>query len=437
MAVITGINNGSLKELMSESLIDLKVAHNYLTSKLNGGSAMQVLVANNRGFRFALDYTRNNSLGFMEPGGGNLTRTMQPALDNMTANLQYMQYGQEITNLQLANSRSGVHVGPTAKALAAKKILEREAEMEEFYFCRGAGTQQISIVTATATVPVVGTETTVTCSGAADGLGTYPLGVNQRIRILDASLTFKSSGIITAKANNTTIGFTPEVVTTATIIGTDLIFPQSDATTATTVGPKGLPYLVKNTGPYFDKSLSTVTALKAIIDSATTTFSRTTMEALYRNSQARIGKKVNQRAVCSFAQYSNYYVQFYAQNSAQVHVVGDMRPGVDSGAAKNMDSYTFWGQPIDEYFYIHPANWWNLDYGTFCRLTLKDIGIMLTMPNEYQLKVASGEYANAIQSWDDQYLEFISDQPFRNAGFTALSFSGLPGLPKDSPFTGS
>lgn len=437
MAIITGINNGSLKELMSNELVNLKVDNNYLTSKLGKGSAMTVLVANNRGFRFVLDYTTNNSLGYMDPAGGNLTATMQPALDNMTANLQYMQYGQEITNLQLANSRSGVHVGPTAKALAAKKILEREAMVEEYYFCRGNGDQHLAIVTATATAPSVGVQTTVTCSGAGDGIGTYMLGVGQKVRIYDASLVYKSEGSITAKTSNTTFGYTPTVVTTATIIATDLVLPESDATTPTTTGVKGLPYLLKTSGNYFDKSLSTVTALKAVIDSSTTTFTRTSMEALYRNTELRVGKKVKQSAVTSFAQMSNYFVQFYAQNAAQVNIIGEKLPGVDIGAAGTPDGYTFWGQPIEAYAFIHPANWWNLDYSTFCRLTLKDIGIMLTMPGEYQLKVSSSGYANAQQSWDDQYLEFISDQPFRNSGFTALAFSGLPGLLFNSAFTGS
>jgi hypothetical protein len=104
MAVITGQNNGSLKEIMDAKLQDLKAAQNFLTSKLKDGSSLNVQMANNRGFRVALDYTRNVSMGFMNPAGGNLTKTDAPVLDNMTASLVYVQFGQEITNLQLANS---------------------------------------------------------------------------------------------------------------------------------------------------------------------------------------------------------------------------------------------------------------------------------------------------------------------------------------------
>ncbi len=437
MSVITGINNGSLKEIMDQSLIDLKTEANYLTSKLTDGSDLDMIMANNRGFRTALDYTRNNTMGFMDPAGGNLTKTLAPALDNMTANLQYIQFGEEITNLQIANSAAGMHVGPTAKALAARKSLQRRAEVEEFYFCRGDGYQTIGDITASASTDV-GVQVTVTCSGARDGLGTYIMGVGQKVRVYDASYAFKQSGTITAKTSNTTVGYTPAVITTDNIVDTDLFFPESDATTPTTAGIKGLPYLLKTSGNYFDKSLTTVPALKSVIDSSTTTFTRATMEALYRNTELRVGKRnPRQRAVTSLAQMSNYYVQFYAQNTAQVHVVGNDRPGIDVGGKGTPDDYTFWGQPIDAYPFIHPKNWWNLDYSTFARLTLKAAGAMLVPAGEYVQKVSGGEYANAQQAWQDDYIEFMSNRPFMNSGFTALTFSGLPGLLFSSQYTGS
>lgn len=446
MAVITGVNNGSLKEIMDQSLVDLKAEAKYLTSKLGNGSNLNMIMANNRGFRIALDYTRNNSIGYMDPAGGNLTTTLAPALDNMTANLQYIQFGQEITNLQIANSAAGMHVGPTAKALAARKLLQRRAEMEEFYFCRGNGFADLGVTTTGQALTVMstnGTGVVLTMGGTTDGLGAYLLGVGQVIRIYDSSrTTLKAIATITAKTSNTSVTVTTTYVdnsgVTAMAVG-DLILPQGDATTPANfkVGIKGLPYLVKATGPYFDKTLSSTTALQGIIDSTTTTFTRTAMEALYRNSQTRVGKNPNQRNVCSLAQLSNYYVQFYAQNTAQVHVVGGERPRVDLGAAGGMDDYTFWGQPIDAYPFIHPQNWWMLDYSTFSRLTLKQAGAMLVPAGQYVQKISGGVYANAQQSWDDDYLEYLSDQPFKNAGFTALSFSNLPGQLVNSPYTGS
>lgn len=441
MAVITGINNGSLVEVMAKGLVDLKAKNKYLTSKLNNGSQLNVQMANNRGFRIALDYTRNNSIGFMDPAGGNLAQTSQPPLDNMTANLQYIQFAQEITNLQVANSAPGMHEGPSAKALAARKLLERQAEMEEYYFCRGNGYQQIGLITTTVAT-TINVEGVMTLSGAGDGLGAYTLGsgsltTGQKVRVYSSAYAFKSSGVITSKTSNTVVGYTPTAITTTGLLSTDILFPESDSTTPTTTAMKGLPYMLKTSGPFYDKSLSTVPALQAVIDSTTTTFTRTAMEALYRNSQLRSGVNPNQRNVCSLAQLSNYYVQFYAQNTAQVHITGDNRPGIDVGANGTPDDYTFWGKPIDAYAFVHPQNWWMLDYSTFSRLTLKDAGAMQLPAGQFVQKVSGGVYANAQQSWNDNYAEFLTDQPFLNAGFTALTFSGLPGQLCNSTYTGS
>ncbi len=441
MAVITGINNGSLVEVMSKALVDLKTKANYLTARLNNGDDLNVLMANNRGYRIAIDYTRNNSVGYMNPAGGNLTQTSQPALDNMTANLQYIQFGKTITNLQVANSAPGMHVGPSATVLAAKKELQRRAEMEEYYFCRGNGYQQIGLITTTVAT-TVDVEGVMTLSGATDGLGAYTLGsggltTGQRVRVYSSAYAFKSKGVITSKTSNTVVGYTPTAITTTGLLSTDILFPDSDSTTPTTTGIKGLPYMLKTSGTFYDKSLSTVPALQAVIDSTTTTITRTAMEALYRNSQLRTGQNPRLENICSLAQMSNYYTQFYAQNTAQVHVTGGTRPGVDVGGEGTPDDYTFWGKPIKAYPFIHPANWWMLDIGTFSRLKLKTPGPMQLPAGEYVQSVSGGEYANSQSAWADDYIEFVTAEPFANAGFTNLSFSGLPGLLVNSSYTGS
>lgn len=449
MAVITGANGGSLVEIMAQALDDLKTEQNFLTSKLEKGNKLSVQMANNRGFRIALDYTRNFSVGYMDADGGNLAGTSRPNLDTMTATLQYLQFGQEISNLQVANSAPGMRVGPTAKAIAAKKLLQRRAEIEEYYFCRGNGLQTLAIQTGgTQSGITAGSTYTLTCSGAADGIGAYLLNGTavtngQRVRIYASDgTTFKHQGTITAKTSNTSVSYTVlagSTVSVNTIVAGDLIYPQSDSTTPIVTALKGLPYLEKTSGAFFDKTLSTVPALQGVIDASTTTLSRTTMEALYRNSQARTGKKnPNQRCVTGLAQMSNYYVQNFTAWTPAQNVWGDgNRPGVDLGSSGTPNDYTFWGQPIDCYAFVHPANWWYLDYSNFYRLTLKDAGPMLLPAGQYVQKVSGGEYANAMQSWDDDYIEFLTDKPFANAGFTALTFSSLPGLLVNTTYTGN
>lgn len=441
MAVITGAHNGSLKEDMDQSLHDLKTIANYLTSKIMSGdkSGIRVVTANNRGFRWAFDGTRNVSMAYTNPAGGTLAKTDAPALDNITANLQYLQWGRELTNLQMANSAAGQHVGPSADAISATKLLQRRAETEEYFFCAGTtdGKQTIAIPT-TNVATTINTAGVLTCAGTADGLGGFLLGTGQYIRVYSSAYAFKHSGYITGKTSNTVLEYTPDVVTTTGILTTDFILPQGDiqAAPTNTAGLKSLRYLLNATGTAFNQANVSAMAAGAI-DSTTTTFTRTSMEALYRNSKVRAGRNPDQINVTSEAQLSNYYVQFYAQNTAQVNIVGGQRPSVDVGGAGMLGEYTFWGQRIDSYPFIHPANWWMLDYGSFARMTLKQAGAMLVPAGEWVMKIAGGEYANAQQSWDDDYVEFVCQEPFRNAGFTALSFTGLPGLQVNSSYTGS
>lgn len=437
MAIITGQNNGSLVEVMAQKLFDLKAAKHYLTANVKqGGAGLKMMMANNRGARFAYDGTRNVSGGFMNPSSGNLAFTDAPVLDNMTANLQYMQFGQEVSGLQLANSAPGMHVGATAKQLAARKILERQAEFEEHFFCAGTtdGKQTIAIPT-TGVSTTINTAGVLTCAGTGDGLGGYLLGTGQYVRVVNSSYVFKHSGYITGKTSNTVLEYTPDTITTTGILTTDFILPQSDSASPTTAGPKSLRYLINSTGTMFDKTNQSI--LAATIDSTTTTPTRTAFEALWRNIKVRNGKNPNLRHVCGEAQMSNYYVQFYAQNAAQVHVVGNDRPNIDLGGAKDPDGYTIWGQPIDSYDHIHPANWWMLDCNSFTRLTLKDAGAMLTPAGEPVQKVGTLGYYNAQVSWTDDYLEYLSTNPAANGGFTALAFSGLPGMLVNSKYTGS
>lgn len=439
---ITGSNNGSLREVMDNTLQDLRNSNenNYLSAEVaSGRGKVKVVDANKRGFVIALDYSTNASGGYMSPqtssGTGNLATTSSPTLDRLTANYQYIQFGHEVDNENLANSKSGMHVGATAKALAVSKELDRRLEFEEWYFCRGDGSQVMADITAGVAIAAAATGT-ITCSGARDGAGAWMIRVGQRIRIYDVTLaTLKTYATVTAKASNTSFSIVPVTALTAgnAVVDTDVILPEGDTLLAGTTGIKGLPYLVKASGSYFDKSLSTVPALQGIIDASTTTFTRTTMEYLRRRHKSiRNNGSINTKICASPAQVSNYYTQFYAQSGAQVHITSE-KPGVDLGAGS--EDYTHWGQKINEYKLLHPKNWWFLDPSSFVRLTLKEAGAMLTPAGEYVQKIADGAYINAQQRWSDDYLEYLSDNPAKNSGFTALSFSGLPLLSAD-PFIG-
>lgn len=431
MAIVTAGNNGSLYELMDKTRHDIKAALNLLTAHVQSGDRIVHKNANNRGFRISFDATRLNSFATPDPSGAMATPD-NPELNNFTANLQYLQVGKEVGNLQLANSPAWAQAGPSAVETTMVKAQARFAEMEEWYFCRGDGTSQMGVVTGTAAT-TLNTPGTVALAGTGDGAGSYVLGPGQYIRVYDSSLAFKHSGYIAAKTSNTSISYVPTLITTTGVVAGDLILPQGVGT----AGMKGLPYLVKPSGAYFNRTIADNPGLAGVIDSSTTTMSRTTLEALYRNSKVRAGRIPKQINVVSEAQLSNYYAQFYAQNTAQVHVVGNQLPGIDLGGANSPDDYTFWRKPIYSFSYVHPKNWWMLDMSSFYRLRLKDRGPTMTPAGSWIQKIASGEYYNAQQAWDDDFVEYCSPNPARNAGMTNLSFSSLPGLLVNSTYTGS
>lgn len=426
---------------MDDKLHDLRNLNekNYLSAKIASGKGKLTLHdVNYRGFVAALDYRTNGTMGYMNPAGGDLVTTHSPTLDRITANYQYMQFGHEVNNENLANSKAGMHVGASAKSLAAMKELDRQMEAEEWYFCRGDGSQIIADITSGVSIAALATGT-LTMSGSRDGAGAWMLRVGQVIRIYDVTLTtLKSVCTVTAKTSNTAVSIIPVTALTSgnAVVDTDVVLPQGDGTaTPTTTGVKGIIYMTtRTTGNYFDKSLSTVPALQPIVDASTTTPSRTTMEYLYRrHNSIRNNGQARTRACVSPAQMSNYFTQFYAQNTAHVNIIGDKRPQVDFGAAN--PEYTHWGQPIEEYKFLHPKYWHNLDFSSFYRLSLKDASAMLTPAGEYVQKIVGGAYANSQQRWSDTYFEYFSPNPAQNSAFTALTFSGLP-LLKDDSFTG-
>jgi hypothetical protein len=234
---IIGANNGSLREIMDDTLVNLRNANenHYLSAEIaSGRGKIDVVDANERGFIVALDYSTMPGFGYMSANPsngtdtGNLVTTYSPGLDRMTANYQYIQTGHELDNKNLANSKAGMHVGPSAKALAVAKELERRLEVEEWYFCRGDGSQIIGDITAGVSISAAATGT-LTLSGSRDGAGAWMLRKGQRIRIYDVTMvTLKSKATVTAKTSNTAVSIVPDSNLTSgnAVVDTDVVLPE-------------------------------------------------------------------------------------------------------------------------------------------------------------------------------------------------------------------
>lgn len=413
-------NTAKLRELLRGSVEMLKnnSDQDYLTKYVKGKAKVET--ANKRGFITILDYEENASFSYGDPNGGSLATTHKPTFDRITCNYQYIMVGSEMTNETLANSASGSVVGAGAKALAIEKAAQRMVDMEEYYFCQSDGTQVLARITganAAAVVPIAGT---------ADGFGAYFLKKGQVVRVYDSTLVIlKGIRTIAAKTANNAITFDSALA----VVNGDLILPEGDATTPTTTGIKGLPYIAGTaTGAYFDKNKTTNPNLAPIVDSNAGALSRTKLENLDTRHRIRNGRRMDVVDVTSPTQISQYFALMLA--GATVHYVGDKRPSADLG----LDSWemTWFGKPIRDFRFLPAASWFKLTLKSLCRVSLGDTGAMNMPAGEYVQKIASGAYVNAQQKWDDEYVEYFSPNPALNAALTNLTITALPQLVTDT-----
>lgn len=412
-------NTAKLRELLDGTVVMLKnnSPQDYLTKHVKGKS--QVETANKRGFITILDYEENASFGYVNPNGGSLVTTDKPTYDRITCNYQYIQVGSEMTNETMANSANGSIVGASAQAAKIQKAAQRMVDMEEYYFCQGDGTQVLGRITG------VNTGAVIPLAGTADGFGAYFLKKRQVIRIYDSTLTvLKGIRTITDKTSNAAI----TVDSVLAVVAGDLVLPQGDATTPTTTGIKGVPYIAgTDSGAYFDKSKTTNPNLAPIVDSTAGALSRTKLENIDQRHRIRNGRRMDTVDVTSPAQMSQYFTLMLT--NATAHYVGQQRPAGDLG----LDSwdYTWYGKRIREFRCMPTGSWFKLSLSDLCRVSLGDVGKMLTPAGNPVQKIESGAYVNAQQNWDDAYVEYFSANPAQHAALTNLTITSLPSLVND------
>jgi hypothetical protein len=232
---------------------------------------------------------------------------------------------------------------------------------------------------------------------------------------------------VTVSAKTSNIAFT--VDSNVTIVTGDLVLPEGDATTPTTTGIKGLPYIAGTaSGAYFDKSKTTNPNLAPIVDSTAGALSRTRLEQIDTKHRIRNGYRMDTVDVTSPTQMSQYFALIVAQTPT-VNWNGTNRPGPDLG----LDSWQFswFGRPIRDFRFLPAASWFKLSLRSLCRVSLGDTG-MLTPAGEYLQKITSGAYANAQQKWDAEFVEYFSPNPALNAALTQLTITSLPTLKDDT-----
>lgn len=407
--------NSPLQELMRKRLERLQGDPEKLTSLVK--TSTQVEEVNERGFRVPLDYDRNASISSANTAGGVFASTDTTSADHLTINYQYFQVGARVDYKSILNSSKGSIVNATKEAM--KKQSEAIADWLEFFLCQGDGTQTIATVTAGSA------GTSIACSGATDGIGAYFVRKRQVIRVYDSTLvTLKGTRTVTGKTSNA--GF--DVNTAITVVAGDKILIDSDPDAPTTAGLKGLPYIIKKAGGYFDKNMSTLPALRSVVDTTAAALSAVKLHRNWQRQKLRGGKRTLASCllVTSPTQEGAYYDIIKPEGAnfrERLVYSGKDRPSGDVGLAADM--YTWFGAPVRVFNFILPNAWYYLNPQYLQKTEIKPAGNIEGMPatDWMQALDPSGRYRMAVDRWQDVGCEFFSPAPHQHGGLTALAIA--------------
>lgn len=411
-------NTSALRELLRQSVERLQANPELLVNWARGKA--QVEEINKRGFSVALDYDRNNSIGYPNPNGGAFVTPDMTTFDKLTCNYQYLQTGARV-NYESHLQSAGALV--SAKAEAMNKIAKAIVEWEEFYLCQGDGTQKI------ASIPTGTTSATQTCNGANDGIGAYFLRVGQTVRIYDSTgVTLRGTKTILSKTSNNVIVLDSSIATS----NGDIIVPEG--TVAPTNAVKGLPYIYALTGAYFNLNKTTNPNLKPIADNASAALSATKILYNWKALQLRSGKNPNVVIAVPPAQMAYYYTLFrgISTDVTRANYNGDTRPQGDLGLASM--EFTWFGMPMKEFNNLLPNVFLFLPVDKLCKAELKGRGAVDLPAGDWIQTVSNaGEgYLMSVDKYYDNAIEYFTPAPHMFGGLTNLTWSGLPVLSNDT-----
>lgn len=372
------------------------------------------------GRQVTIETVPNPSLAFGNLDGGDLATPSNPTLDNLLVTYQWMNSGFEETYGAILNNNKETVDDPFQKAV--KSSAKQFAQWMEYYVSAGDGTTQLAIASAAYNA---GTPTIFTANGATDSFGATRVVVGQRGFIYDPTGTTQRTGTVgagvltIASRTKTEITFTTNAPSDF-IIG-DIFVPEG----GNTVGIKGVPYLVNNTGNYFNKSRTAVPQLQSQIIVAGGALSAALLlrlEALTSFVSEDDIEDGNATMCCALAQW---YAYMGLITPLSFQHIESGRPMADIGA-KTL-AITWFGRPIKSYKWLRSDSLYRLKMEGFKMATLKKVGQLdPRLPaggGEWMQKLSTtaGNYAAARQRWMDFAGDLYHRQPFLLGALTSLA----------------
>lgn len=371
------------------------------------------------GRQITVETKANPSLSFGSLDGGVLATPNTPTLDNLLVTYQWMNAGFEQTYGAILNNSKETVDDPFQRMV--KSSAKQFSVWLNYYLSAGDGTTKLATASAAYNG---GTPTVMTCSGATDSFGATRVVDGQRGYIYDSTGTTQrtgtvGSGVLTISSHTkTAITFSSNLP--SDFISGDIFVPEGGNTT----GIKGLPYLVNNTGNYFNKSRSSVTQLQSQVISVGGALSNAVLRQLEAQCSFASGIAIEDgnATVCMALSQWYAYLDLVTPLSFQHTSAG--RPGNDIGG--NNLTVTWYGRPMKTFFWLRSDHLYRLNLDSFKMAVLKKVGQLRDMPaSDWMQKIDSTTigYAAARQQWLDFAGDAYTREPFKQGVLTGLTMT--------------
>ena len=377
---------------------------------------------NYTGRKVVIETKANPSLAFGSLEGGDLATPGNPTIDNLTVTYQSMMSGFEQTYGAILNDNKETVDSPFQRA--AKSTAQQFAQWLNYYVSAGNGTTALATASASYSG---GTPTIFTANGTADSFGCARLVDGQRGFIYDSTGTTQRSatvgtGVLTISSHTkTAITFTSNAP--SDFVTGDIFVPEG----GNTVGIKGLPYLVNDSGNFFNKSRSSVPQLQSQVISVSGALTAAKLLQLELQCAFASGVAVedgNATMCMGLAQWYAYQ-NLVTPISFQHQPTG--RPDGDIGN-KSL-AVTWFGRPLKTFFWLKSADLYRLKLDSFKMAVLKKVGALdprLPAGGDdwvQKLSTTAGNYAASRQRWTDFVGECYTREPFAQGALTTLTMS--------------
>ncbi len=375
---------------------------------------------NFRGRRVPLEIGPNPSLSFGNPAGGDLATPNSPSFNHISIPYVWFNLGLETAYDAILNQGKGT----------TGNIIEQSAESTaktlvkwlNIFASNGDGTTRIALVSARTS------NTVLTCDDSGDSIGASQVLVGQRVTVWDPTGTTQRTGTVGAGAiivdSTTGTTVTADAANSTNwpsdVVNGDIIVPQG---LTPSVGIKGMPYIINNTGDYFGLSRASVKAIRStIVAAAGNALTATYMQQLWERVRQRTGQMGLKGGgvlewACALTQHEKYSTLL----TKTAFQSGMERPAMDVGYAAQ--EFTWFGVPINEYL-DYRGDRMDLINFTYLKIAnLKDPGSLKNMPISDELQSFNGT-TGVYKAAKARYLDAARD----NYSASAFRFGSINGL---------